>query len=153
MQLHRLYRAGAGADIAFADARRGLRTGALGGYGGGMRPGRLGPARGVRGPYGDRFTFPAGSVEGLAGTLCRLRDDVGLVKQSSSLARKRASDFSWEQTVSEYERLFTEMVASREPRHWLAGRRRSGTPALQAFVMARGPGARRRSDRCSRIYG
>jgi glycosyltransferase involved in cell wall biosynthesis len=83
---------------------------------------------------GTGFTFPAGSVEGLAGALCRLRDDVGLVEQSSSLARRRASDFSWEQTISEYERLFTEMVASRKPRHWLADRQRSGTPALQAFV-------------------
>jgi rhamnosyl/mannosyltransferase len=62
------------------------------------------------------FTFPVGSVHGLATTLRSLRDQPALVAQISDRARSRAATFTWEQTVADYERLFQSLLIARELR-------------------------------------
>ncbi len=78
------------------------------------------------------FTFPVGDVDGLATTLRRLRDEPALVEQSGARARERASTFTWERTVSEYERLFVDLVVTRELRSWLMDR--ADATGLRAFL-------------------
>jgi glycosyltransferase involved in cell wall biosynthesis len=80
------------------------------------------------------FTFPARSVEGLAAMLRRLRDDPALVSEVGTRARKRASIFTWERTVSDYERLFRDLVAARELRHSLIDEGLPDESAMYGFM-------------------
>ena len=65
------------------------------------------------------FTFPPGSVDGLAARLRFLRDNPQLVQTVAARARARVGSFTWERTVIDYERLFTSLVAARHLRRTL----------------------------------
>jgi hypothetical protein len=57
-----------------------------------------------------------------------------LVEQLGVQARERASNFSWERTVSEYEGLFLDLVAARGPSPVLADGNDSNAPPSHLSV-------------------
>jgi glycosyltransferase involved in cell wall biosynthesis len=67
------------------------------------------------------FTFPVGSVSELARTLRQLRDSPRQLAQISQRARERAARFTWDRTVTQYERLYSDLVDARSLRHRLLG--------------------------------
>ena len=70
---------------------------------------------GVREVVGQTgFLFPVGDIDRLAEILRNLCNDPILVQQISSHARVRATTFDRKATISEYERLMTELVAERD---------------------------------------
>lgn len=79
------------------------------------------------------WTVPPGSVRALAATLRHLRDSPALLEEIGARAQQRAAAFTWQRTVSAYERLFASIVAVRE-----LGRRLAGSiawpRALDAFL-------------------
>jgi hypothetical protein len=80
------------------------------------------------------FTFPPHSVEVLAATLRHLRDDSALIAEIGIRARRRASTFTWDRTLSDYESLFNELVAVRELRHNLLDKSSVRDVAMRTFL-------------------
>lgn len=81
------------------------------------------------------FTVPVGNAAALADVLRQLRDDRMLLAARACAARERATHFSWERTIGEYERLYADLIAVRALHGRL--RRTSGHDrAWQAFVRA-----------------
>lgn len=81
------------------------------------------------------FLFPAGDASSLARILCGLRDDPVLVKQMSKRATARATEFSQERTVWEYEHVMTELIAWRDLKDRLVTRTQPSASSLQDFTV------------------
>jgi len=85
------------------------------------------------------FTFPVRSERALASTLRFLRDNPALVSDVGQRARGRASLFTWERTISDYERLFQDLVMARRVNAHVAGTEVLDAPlpeALAAHILA-----------------
>lgn len=89
---------------------------------------------GVREVVGQTgFLFPTGDTNHLAGILRGLCDDPMLVQQIGDRARVRAADFGRENTICEYERLITGLIACRDLKNRL-DQAQPLASALRAFA-------------------
>jgi glycosyltransferase involved in cell wall biosynthesis len=62
----------------------------------------------------EGFTFPPGDHQSLREILSRLQGDAILRTHLASLAQSKASLYSWERTVFEYDRIFRRLIAESE---------------------------------------